>query len=953
MGSFDCQSGIQNPPKSTSPFVVSTYKSDLKSPLHSTSYSKTSGKRGGRKGNKSRLSGILQSPLSCPKERRLVETNHRSLSPESSCGQRVFQDGDSCLNSVSYSSWPLGRVLRSVRRILSRSHSRGVKTFAKILSRKCSLSVPSHAFRSLLSSKSFYKTHESCSRPSTARRIRSPSIFRRLAATSDNPPIPLQGSGPLLEDSVRTRPHSQSSEIGTSSVSRFRVCRDELPYSRECSASASNTSAIYPTSVVSDSNPKQSLSQVLPVSSGSPERSSRLCRSGSPSLTTTTILSASSMASKPRLSLGCTPITSNLPPSSSLVEEREEVSGRSPSRSPPSRSVSNHRFEQKRVGGTFGTSRSPNIRCLEPRGGLPTHKQPGTESSLPSSLPFSSSSVSPHCVPVHGQHNSCGLHSTSRGNSQFIPLRGSSEVVPIVSTTQYHTPSQVPSGQAKRLGRQPVPGQSNSAFGMVSESLSHAPDFQSSGETYGGPVCNQVQQSAPSVCVPNAGPSSLGSGCSIPVLGQSVCLRFPPDCPNSNSATEDSSVKLPNSSNSPLLAPETLVQPTVGASCCSTSSASVQNRPPQSERRSSAPKSRPLLPSRLAVIREGLRKRKFSPRVASLIAKARRSSTSAVYNAKWRIYTDWCSEREIDPIRPSIQNITEFLAFLFVDKELAVSTIKGYRAMLSHTLSFRGIKDVGSNHVISDLIRSFELARPVTRSLTPKWDLSCVLWSLTKAPYEPLAKASLSHLTWKTVFLLTMASAKRRSEIHALSIEDNHIRFNADDSVTLLCQTGFLAKTQLPSVAPKPFTIPSLSRDLSRSDPDRTLCPVRALKFYLDKVKTSRGSRKRLFIPVKGKQEISAASISRWVASTIRVAYSELTDQDLNFLQIRPHELRALSTSWAFVNKAPLEDILSAATWKQASTFSSFYLRSLSSCQGNLFSLGPIVVAQTVVSKAD
>ncbi len=272
--------------------------------------------------------------------------------------------------------------------------------------------------------------------------------------------------------------------------------------------------------------------------------------------------------------------------------------------------------------------------------------------------------------------------------------------------------------------------------------------------------------------------------------------------------------------------------------------------------------------------------------------------------------------------------------------------------MLSNTLGFSGITTIGSDPALSELIRSFELSRPVSRSLTPKWDLSCVLWSFTKAPYEPLSKATLSHLTWKTVFLLTLASAKRRSEIHALSEESSHLRFNPDGSVTLLCQAGFLAKTQLPSVAPKPFTIPSLSKDLSRSDPDRTLCPVRALRFYLDKVKPSRGSRKRLFLPVKGKHDISAASISRWIASAIRLAYSELSDQDLSFLQIRPHELRALSSSWAFVNNAPLDDILSAATWKQSSTFSTFYLRSFSASQGNLYSLGPLVASQHVVTPA-
>ena len=93
--------------------------------------------------------------------------------------------------------------------------------------------------------------------------------------------------------------------------------------------------------------------------------------------------------------------------------------------------------------------------------------------------------------------------------------------------------------------------------------------------------------------------------------------------------------------------------------------------------------------------------------------------------------------------------------------------------MLSNTFKFKGGESFGSiyNPFLSELMRSFELEKNVFRSLTPKWDLSCSLWSLTKAPYEPLASASLKFLTFKTVFLLAFAKACRRSELHAFSIE--------------------------------------------------------------------------------------------------------------------------------------------------------------------------------------
>ena len=48
--------------------------------------------------------------------------------------------------------------------------------------------------------------------------------------------------------------------------------------------------------------------------------------------------------------------------------------------------------------------------------------------------------------------------------------------------------------------------------------------------------------------------------------------------------------------------------------------------------------------------------------------------------------------------------------------------------------------------------------------------------TLEQASYEPLREASLKHLTLKTVFLLAMASAERRSELQALSFDPQYIQ---------------------------------------------------------------------------------------------------------------------------------------------------------------------------------
>ena len=150
-------------------------------------------------------------------------------------------------------------------------------------------------------------------------------------------------------------------------------------------------------------------------------------------------------------------------------------------------------------------------------------------------------------------------------------------------------------------------------------------------------------------------------------------------------------------------------------------------------------------------------------------------------------------------------------------------------------------------------------------------------------------------------------------------MDANHLRPNqSDGSVLLIVQTGFLAKNQLLSICPDPIVIPNLARTCKREHSDRLLFPVRALKFYLKMTSSYRQNRTRLFLPIKGNQDISKASVSRWVSYTIKLAYRKPTHRDIPFLKIKAHEVRALSSSWAFFDKVLFNEILRAAVWNQS-----------------------------------
>ena len=88
---------------------------------------------------------------------------------------------------------------------------------------------------------------------------------------------------------------------------------------------------------------------------------------------------------------------------------------------------------------------------------------------------------------------------------------------------------------------------------------------------------------------------------------------------------------------------------------------------------------------------------------------------------------------------------------LFTVKNLKPATIAGYRTARVDHLEFFG-REVGKSLHLNRLLASFYRDKPIVNRGIPTWDLSLVLLSLTKAPFEPLKDASLKILTFKTVF---------------------------------------------------------------------------------------------------------------------------------------------------------------------------------------------------------
>ena len=117
--------------------------------------------------------------------------------------------------------------------------------------------------------------------------------------------------------------------------------------------------------------------------------------------------------------------------------------------------------------------------------------------------------------------------------------------------------------------------------------------------------------------------------------------------------------------------------------------------------------------------------------------------------------------------------------------------------------------------------------------------------------------------------MLALASSKCCSKIHVW-VAYKVSNLGQWEKIALFPSSDFIAKNQLAregSQSVSLVTIPALPTMADRQfQEDRTLCPVRALRFYLDQTKDLRGYQSLHFISFKKghTSDIRPATLSSW-----------------------------------------------------------------------------------------
>ena len=270
--------------------------------------------------------------------------------------------------------------------------------------------------------------------------------------------------------------------------------------------------------------------------------------------------------------------------------------------------------------------------------------------------------------------------------------------------------------------------------------------------------------------------------------------------------------------------------------------------------------------------------------------------------------------------------VLSFLSYLFREKGAAASTLRVYVAALGAFLGQTASGGtLGSDPRVILLLRGAGRQRPPARPVVPQWNLQLVLTALMQGPYEPPDRAPVALWSRKAAFLVALCSGARGGELAGLgALDRTHVQ---DQSATLRPAPGFVPKVGSARNVNRVIRLAAYSPQHAtrrRGEEFSLLCPVRALRIYLDKTRRVRQCD-RLFVSFAAGREgqpIRAPTMATWLRRVIVDAYEVA---GIPAPQVRAHSVRATATSLAELGGASMEDICEAATWAGPNTFARHY----------------------------
>lgn len=862
---------------------------------------------------------FLQYTFCSEKEKWKTKTGYKFTTSESVSQETTLQNGHNVKSIEPSEERRLGMLSRFTRCISSCSNISKTSEISKICNRRNSLPIQSSLFRSDQLTQSVHKNSFSDNSTSKKNGVETVSIFGRLANTKSKKTCIDKKSRVCDQSSDFTRIHNKCSKVRTNPNSDNSLHRGSIRL--ETRTSVSNSRKIRKSKKVHFStDTRANCSETLSENfrdNGVMLRTDTEQSSVHETNTNALITGMESHEDEFRLSSS---LHTRVESSPVMVVVNDKHNERETFNTGTDVSDHSNRRVEKRVG---RSSRQHDSSGVVDNGTKEiTHKQSGVGSSILSSKTLSSNFEGQVCSSTIGQHNSLSVLEQTRGDTVHPTLSTDMESVELGNKQQDNA-----EGSPHNGGQKCFSGQTKSNQGEVHRMDIELGDSQSDIPSLGVPkyrsVCIGTESQMSNILCLESGSSSNSSGCPVNKLGRNVCIRISSPVTDSQGVTTCSKISVHNNSNSATLGEANLVPSDTGhvdrnSNSITQDGESINTGGGEVEDDSSQPRS--VQNDCMANIDSKFKEKGFSKNTRKLLSASWRSGTQKDYKSKFRQFSSWCSERNIDPYQASLENCANFLASLY-DKGLKYRTIGGYRSMLSSVLPAIDKVPVGQHPYIIRLLKGVFNSRPPERKLLPEWDLPLVLKMFKNPPFSPMKLCKFKYLTWKTAFLVAITTFRRCSDLQALKLGEGSVNIQAK-GVTFM-RHG-LAKQDRANHDNSKIFVPSFPED-------RELDPKRTLYEYLKRTEKLRDKENyhefKLFLSTnKPNRPVTSQTISKWIVKIIKMAY-KLAKKKIG--KVKGHSTRSIGPSWALFKGASMKNVMDSADWSRSTTFTKFYLKDV------------------------
>ena len=308
----------------------------------------------------------------------------------------------------------------------------------------------------------------------------------------------------------------------------------------------------------------------------------------------------------------------------------------------------------------------------------------------------------------------------------------------------------------------------------------------------------------------------------------------------------------------------------------------------------------------------------YTNTVIQRLDKARVQSTNTTYNSRWKLFSEFCTERDTDPFLATPATVAEFLTYVADSRGATTSTLAGFRSAIGAVLRLSTGYNPGECPILAQLMKSFRRTQPLSAKRIPQWDISLVLSALCESPLAD-DQLPLQIHTAKAVFLVALASGDR---CHALAALTNPVQSLTDKCIMTFDESyvpkSYFLKRNQSRIAP--LVIPRVS-----SDTLRKVCPCTTVEGYQARVAGLRSPlQTSLFIPhnLSKMHNMSSQAVARYIKTLVAWCY----DQKQQTLPgCRAHDVRKVATALRELSSTSLTDLLGAGQWTTPLPFLNHY----------------------------